>query len=614
MSASKGSRAKSFESWRTQASNQGTIQIKPQAVQTRLPKTSSVVALKSSSGFRIGGYIRLSPSDEIREEGSLVSHPQRIEDYIKAKCAQDPNWGSIVEWYVDPDNSAKDMKRPAFIQMCRDIKAGKINAVAAVALERLSRNTKEFLQFWDFLKERRVKLIVLKQNFDTSTPAGEMMLIQMSAFAQFERESIVARIKDGARARAERGLSNGGPKRLGYDPDPAHPCRVVVNEREKPIAQMIFKKFLELGSIAAVQHYLNANNLKTKTVVSKDGKTRGGNRWTTGTLHGLLTDLSYIGKREINKQNRNQDQESLNPEERYKIVDAHWPAIISEKTFSDAQNLLLNNKGDARPHVHRYRLRQLVWCGFCSSPLVGQTSTGKGGRYFYYGHMRKQLVKGNRHLERCPIESISAPVLEEAIINRLIELRSDTDLVKCLAKAALEKKKQHAGQSAALLKSYEDQLRANYAKIDGYMSSIACAPSEETKRLTYTRIDALITENRSLETLIKEQRARKAESVIDLNPVLDLLRHFTKSFVNRPAHEQRDLLQDAVARVTITGPGTANVDYYKSPREEELFPGLSNPMFSEALSVPTHLRSGVRTALRVVGSAKRSRVPLNTSC
>ena len=86
--------------------------------------------------------------------------------------------GSIVEWYTDPENSAKNMQRPAFIQMCRDIRDGKINAVLATELSRLNRNAKDFLQFRDFLKKKNVKLFVLKENFDTSTPAGEMMLIQ----------------------------------------------------------------------------------------------------------------------------------------------------------------------------------------------------------------------------------------------------------------------------------------------------------------------------------------------------------------------------------------------------------------------------------------------------
>ena len=150
-----------------------------------------------------------------------------------------------------------------------------------------------------------------------------------------------------------------------------------------PAGEMIFREFLRLGNVAKLQHYLNANDKRTKSSVTKAGKERGGKRWTTSSLHGMLTNLLYIGKREINKRNRTRDQESLKPEDRYKIVDAQWPALISEKMFSDAQNLLMANKSEVRRYVHRYRLKQIVWCGQCSRPLVGKTSNGHGGQYFY---------------------------------------------------------------------------------------------------------------------------------------------------------------------------------------------------------------------------------------
>jgi site-specific DNA recombinase len=116
-----------------------------------------------SEGFRIGAYIRLSPSDEIREEGSLVSHPQRIKQFVDYRNAQSTNWGSILDWYTDKDYSGKDMNRPEFKRMCRDIKDGKINAVIVTELSRLSRSVKDFCQFWDFLKRYKPLFIVLKK-------------------------------------------------------------------------------------------------------------------------------------------------------------------------------------------------------------------------------------------------------------------------------------------------------------------------------------------------------------------------------------------------------------------------------------------------------------------
>ncbi len=222
--------------------------------------------------------MKLSPSDEIREEGSLVSHPQRIKNFINMKNNTEKNWGKVIETYTDKDYSGKNLNRPAFQKMCRDIVLGKVNAVIVTELSRLSRSVKDFCQFWDFLKEHKVKFFSLKENFDTSTAMGELMVIQAISFAQFERQTTVERIKHGVHARAERGLSNGGQRMLGYDLHPEKKCHLKVNEEEKPIVQMIFKKLLELGSIFKVLNFLNQNGYTTKSFVNKKGEKKRRNK------------------------------------------------------------------------------------------------------------------------------------------------------------------------------------------------------------------------------------------------------------------------------------------------------------------------------------------------
>ena len=332
--------------------------------------------------YRLGAYIRLSPSDEIRGEGSLVSHPQRIKNYVDVRNAQQPGWGKIVEFYEDKDMSGKDMNRPAFKQMLRDIQLGKINAVVATELSRLSRNVKDFCEFWEFLKGHKATFFSLKENFDTSTPIGEMMVIQCISFAQFERKTIVQRIKDGSRARAERGLAHGGQRLLGLDPDPTRTCRLVVNSAEVPVVQHLFEKFIEIASVHKLMKYLHGAGIRTKTFTNKSGKQVGGNIWTESSLYNLLTNLALIGKREINKKNRHIPPDELADAERYKVVDASWPAIMSEDLFWKAQDLLFQNRVFLRRHTHVYRLTGLLECGVCGEVLSGKASTGRAGMCF----------------------------------------------------------------------------------------------------------------------------------------------------------------------------------------------------------------------------------------
>ncbi len=401
--------------------------------------------------FFLGPYIRLSPTGDDREEGSLVSHPHRIKQFVESKNLQhDGGWGEVVDWYVDKDLSGKDMNRPSFQRMLGDIRAGRINAVIVTELSRLNRKVKDFCEVWEFFKDHGVTLFSLKENFDTSTPMGELMLIQAMSFTQFERQTIVDRIKKGARARAERGLANGYIP-LGFQLVEHRPNYREVHEGERTVVEMIFRKFLELKGLSPLMKYLNENGYRTKEFVTKTGKKAGGNRWALSSLYSVLTNRSYIGEREVNKRFRSTDPGKLKEEEKYFYVEAHWKALIPKEMFYDVQRLMEQNRQKARKYIHDYRLTGLVVCSECGASMVGKSGTGKNGSYFYYGHKRKALKDGDRHLQRCRVENVSAPMLEEAIVSRLKSLSRDRELVRELAKVTATESRSQLEHNKSLM-------------------------------------------------------------------------------------------------------------------------------------------------------------------
>ena len=271
----------------------------------------------------------------------------------------------------------------------------------------------------------------LKENFDTSTPMGELMLIQAISFAQFERETIVDRIRKGSRARAERGLANGSVP-LGLKLVDGKTNHREINKDEKNYVEMIFNKMLELRKMALVLNYLNENGYRTKEFVTKADQKMGGKNWTSSSLHNLLTNRAYIGQREFNKRKRTLDQLSLKQEDRYFFTDAQWPAIIEENVFFDVQRLLESNKKKARKYIYSYKLTGLIKCSQCGEGLFGKSGTGKSSKYFYYGHNRKRKSREDNHLRRCHLENIPAPQLEETVIERLKQLSKDKQTVTTL--------------------------------------------------------------------------------------------------------------------------------------------------------------------------------------
>jgi DNA invertase Pin-like site-specific DNA recombinase len=61
-----------------------------------------------------------------------------------------------------------------------------------------------------------VQLISLKEDFDTTTPHGKLMLTVFQAFSQFERDLIVERTKEGLKSARERGRKGGRPRVSDY--------------------------------------------------------------------------------------------------------------------------------------------------------------------------------------------------------------------------------------------------------------------------------------------------------------------------------------------------------------------------------------------------------------
>lgn len=65
------------------------------------------------------------------------------------------------------------------------------------SFSRLARSTKDLLEIVEELEKKNVKFVSQKENIDTSTPNGKFMLTVFAALAQLERETMLARQKEG---------------------------------------------------------------------------------------------------------------------------------------------------------------------------------------------------------------------------------------------------------------------------------------------------------------------------------------------------------------------------------------------------------------------------------
>jgi DNA invertase Pin-like site-specific DNA recombinase len=74
---------------------------------------------------------------------------------------------------------------------------------------RLARSTKDLLDIIDKLKKKKVDLVSFKENIDTNTPTGKLMLTMIGAINEFERENLLERQKEGILIAKELGKYKG---------------------------------------------------------------------------------------------------------------------------------------------------------------------------------------------------------------------------------------------------------------------------------------------------------------------------------------------------------------------------------------------------------------------
>ena len=86
------------------------------------------------------------------------------------------------------------------------------DTVVVESLSRLGRSTKDLIELTELFNSRGVNLVSLKESIDTSTSTGKLLFTLMSAIAQFERDVIADRTREGLNAARARGRIGGRPK------------------------------------------------------------------------------------------------------------------------------------------------------------------------------------------------------------------------------------------------------------------------------------------------------------------------------------------------------------------------------------------------------------------
>lgn len=257
-------------------------------------------------------YIRVSTDKQVDEGFSLDAQQTRLGAYCVAN-GWDVNPDHI---YIDAGVSGKSASRPNFDRMLTAAATGTINRVVAVKLDRLARNTKNFLSLVEDLENWNCDIVLIKESFDTSTPNGKFALTMFAAIAELEASQITERVMSGKRQKASDGGYNGAQCPLGYDYDSVA-GEFTTNDNAATVTR-IFEQFNAGVSMTKIAAALVADGVPTK---------RGG-RWYTGTVRYVLTNGFYAGITQYDGEE----------------IDGAHESIITKNVYEMASNRLRNQK------------------------------------------------------------------------------------------------------------------------------------------------------------------------------------------------------------------------------------------------------------------------------
>ncbi|MFC1674611.1 recombinase family protein [Candidatus Omnitrophota bacterium] len=310
-------------------------------------------------------YSRVS-TDMQREKNFSVPRQKKWLDE-KAKQLGFKN----TKHYTDNGYSATDSDRPAYSRLIENIGVGLVDTVLVYKNDRIARGIRDLITFLDLLSNYGVKFISITENFNTSTPTGNAMMMFAGVLAQWERDMVVERVKDAMWDMARAGKFCGGQPPYGYD---VKDKNLVPNKEQADILNQMFRMFPEKKSFRSIVHWLNKQGYTTKR----------GTSFAQSTIRRYLTNPIYRGYFTYGKRAGN--SKKVLPKEEWLTIKGSFEPIISEELFDQVQAIIRQRdyvRQDLTGEV--YLLSGLIRCGQCGGRMAGSYAQKENGkRYFYY--------------------------------------------------------------------------------------------------------------------------------------------------------------------------------------------------------------------------------------
>ncbi|MBU5676803.1 recombinase family protein [Alkaliphilus sp. MSJ-5] len=479
--------------------------------------------------MRVYGYSRISRDEDKENYDAIVTQNKMIEEYSITEIGY-----KVVKIFEDDNVSGYTFNRSGLNKLKALIEAGQVDILLMKDLSRLGRHNAKTLLFLEYLEEYNVRLILIHDNYDSSTDDDDIIGIKTWYNERYIKD-ISRKIKANLKMKQkEDGLIT--KVYFGYERDPNNKHKLVIDEEAASIVRKIFQLYIGGYGGRMIANILQDEGIPTpsKYQYNKTGKMITGSiaeNWNGTHVMRIIKNDVYIGVLRCGKTERKKiNGRTQRLEEELHIVhEDHHEPIISKEDFLLAQKIL-NSRLDNNVRGSSNGINLFIGflkCGDCGGGFMKVNKKRSPPSY---------ICTNNHHYGAsfCSSHKIHEEQLKTIILDKL-------KLMKNYIENSVDKLDKEINSLVNLTVNYEQSIKQYNMKIKD--------KKEEIKNYSKQLAKGIISEDIATEVI---EEANK--ELIRLESQLDEIIKIKESNSNmkKKAVKSLDIINDIIVSGDIT--------------------------------------------------------------
>lgn len=311
-------------------------------------------------------YARKSSEQDERQAMSIDSQLKEMQTLAEREGLL------IVETKRESHSAKLSGARPVFMELIKEVREGKFNAILTWAPDRMSRNAGDLGTLVDLMDSGKLEIIRTHSQSFGNNPNEKFLLMILCSQAKLENDNRAINVKRGIRAKCEMGWRPCMPPLGYYSRGATGGARdTILDEERAPYINHIFEMSAAGKSGRHIRLWL----------AEKGVKTRGGKKIPLSMIYKILKNTFYYGEFEY-------------PAGSGKWYKGNHPKLVSKELFEEVQEALvvpLKSKWGSKD----FPFKNFLKCYSCGSTIVGedkqkQLMDGSIKKHVYY-HCSRQV-------------------------------------------------------------------------------------------------------------------------------------------------------------------------------------------------------------------------------